>query len=40
MGRDKKAVDGLTFALDGPDGVEIVAGVDPDVARAALEDVR
>ena len=40
MGRDKKAVDGLTFALDGPDGVEVVAGVDPDVARAALEDVR
>jgi 5-deoxy-5-amino-3-dehydroquinate synthase len=40
MGRDKKAVDGLTFALDGPDGVEVVAGVDPDVARAALDDVR
>ena len=40
MGRDKKAVDGLTFALDGPDGVEVVSGVDPDVARAALEDVR
>ena len=40
MHRDKKAVDGLTFALDGPDGVEVVAGVDPDVARAALEDVR
>ncbi len=40
MGRDKKALDGLTFALDGPDGVEVVAGVDPDVARAALEDVR
>jgi 5-deoxy-5-amino-3-dehydroquinate synthase len=40
MGRDKKAVDGLTFALDGPDGVEVVAGVDPDVARSALDDVR
>ena len=40
MGRDKKAVDGLTFALDGPDGVEVVAGVDPEVARAALDDVR
>ncbi len=40
MGRDKKAVDGLTFALDGPRGVEVVAGVDPDVARAALDDVR
>ncbi len=40
MGRDKKAIDGLTFALDGPDGVEVVAGVDPDVARDALDDVR
>lgn len=40
MRRDKKAVDGLTFALDGPDGVEVVHDVDPDVARAALEDVR
>lgn len=40
MGRDKKAVDGLTFALDGPDGVEVVHDVDPDVARAALGDVR
>ena len=40
MQRDKKAVDGLTFALDGPRGVEIVAGVDPDVARVALGDVR
>ncbi len=40
MARDKKAIDGLTFALDGPDGVEIVDDVDPDVARAALGDVR
>ena len=32
MGRDKKALDGLTFVLDGPDGVEVVAGVDPAVA--------
>jgi 5-deoxy-5-amino-3-dehydroquinate synthase len=36
MGRDKKALDGLTFALDGPDGVEVVAGVDPSIARAVL----
>jgi 5-deoxy-5-amino-3-dehydroquinate synthase len=36
MGRDKKAVDGLTFVLDGPDGVEVVRGVSPDDARAAL----
>ncbi|MHB8466353.1 MAG: 3-dehydroquinate synthase [Acidimicrobiales bacterium] len=30
MGRDKKAVRGLTFVLDGPDGVEVVAGIDAD----------
>jgi 5-deoxy-5-amino-3-dehydroquinate synthase len=33
MGRDKKAVDGLTFVLDGPFGVEVVAGV-PDAIVA------
>jgi 5-deoxy-5-amino-3-dehydroquinate synthase len=37
MGRDKKAVDGLTFVLDGPDGVEVVAGVDRAAAAAALD---
>ncbi|MFT3854598.1 MAG: 3-dehydroquinate synthase family protein [Ilumatobacteraceae bacterium] len=37
MGRDKKAVDSLTFVLDGPDGVEVVKGVDPVAARAALD---
>jgi 5-deoxy-5-amino-3-dehydroquinate synthase len=37
MGRDKKALDGLTYVLDGPDGVEVVADVDPADARAALE---
>lgn len=40
MGRDKKAVSGLTFVLDGPGGIEVVPGVDADVARAALADVR
>ena len=40
MGRDKKAVDGLTFALDGPAGVEVVAGVDPGLVRDTLEAVR
>jgi 5-deoxy-5-amino-3-dehydroquinate synthase len=40
MHRDKKAVSGLTFALDGPAGVEVVPDVDPEAARAALEDVR
>jgi 5-deoxy-5-amino-3-dehydroquinate synthase len=39
MGRDKKAIAGLTFVLDGPDGVEVVPGVDPADARAALEDL-
>ena len=37
MGRDKKALDGLTFVLDGPDGVEVVAGVDPDPVRTTLD---
>jgi 5-deoxy-5-amino-3-dehydroquinate synthase len=36
MGRDKKALDGLTFVLDGPGGVEVVPGVPEDAARAAL----
>ncbi|HEX9682346.1 MAG TPA: 3-dehydroquinate synthase family protein [Acidimicrobiales bacterium] len=39
FGRDKKAVDGLTLALDGPSGVEVVTGVDPGEARAALDDL-
>jgi 5-deoxy-5-amino-3-dehydroquinate synthase len=36
MQRDKKAAGGLTFVLDGPNGVELVAGVDPAAVRAAL----
>ena len=36
MGRDKKALDGLTFVLDGPAGVEVVAGVPEAAARSAL----
>jgi 5-deoxy-5-amino-3-dehydroquinate synthase len=39
MGRDKKALSGLTFALDGPEGVEVVEGVAPDAARDALKPV-
>ncbi len=39
MARDKKAVDGLTFVLDGPDGVEVVTGVDPAAAAAVLDDM-
>ena len=36
MARDKKVTDGLTFVLDGPDGVELVTGVAPAAVRAAL----
>ena len=36
MGRDKKAIDGLTFALDGPDGVEVVAGVQESLVEQVL----
>jgi 5-deoxy-5-amino-3-dehydroquinate synthase len=37
MTRDKKAVHGLTFVLDGPHGIEVVTGVDPGTARVVLE---
>ena len=37
MGRDKKALDGLTFVLDGPAGVEVVNDVDAGVVRKVLE---
>ena len=40
MARDKKAVDGLTFVLDGPDGIQVVPGVDPGLARSTLEQLR
>ena len=40
MSRDKKALAGLTFILDGPRGVEPVSGVDPTQVRLALEAVR
>jgi 5-deoxy-5-amino-3-dehydroquinate synthase len=36
MARDKKALDGLTFVLDGPRGVELVPGVPAEAAREAL----
>jgi 5-deoxy-5-amino-3-dehydroquinate synthase len=39
MRRDKKALDGLTFALDGPDGVEVVAGVPADLVRETLKEL-
>jgi 5-deoxy-5-amino-3-dehydroquinate synthase len=37
MHRDKKAVQGLTFVLDGPDGIDVVPGVDPWMARRVLD---
>ena len=36
MARDKKALDGLTFVLDGPSGVEVVAGVERGAVEEAL----
>jgi 5-deoxy-5-amino-3-dehydroquinate synthase len=40
FGKDKKAVDGVTFMLDGPDGVEAVTGIDRTVLLDALEKIR
>ncbi len=37
MRRDKKAVTGLTFVLDGPDGVEVVPDVPDEPVLAALD---
>ncbi|MEP1122496.1 MAG: 3-dehydroquinate synthase family protein [Ilumatobacter sp.] len=37
MHRDKKALDRLTFVLDGPNGVEVVPGVDEAPVRRSLE---
>lgn len=37
MGRDKKAIDSLTFVLDSADGIEVVAGVHERDVRAALD---
>ena len=38
MGRDKKVTqNGLTFVLDGPLGLEVVAGIAPDLAESVLE---
>ncbi len=36
MGRDKKAVDGFTFVLDGPGGLEVVPGIDEAALREAF----
>ena len=39
MGRDKKAVNGMTFVLDGPAGVEQVSGVAAADVEAALKEI-
>jgi 5-deoxy-5-amino-3-dehydroquinate synthase len=39
MRRDKKALDGLTFVLDGPNGVELVSALPEADVRAALEEL-
>ena len=36
MGRDKKAIDSLTFVLDSAEGLEVVSGVSEQHVRAAL----
>ena len=40
MARDKKARHDLTFVLDGPDGVEVVRGVDEADVVATLAEMR
>jgi 5-deoxy-5-amino-3-dehydroquinate synthase len=40
MARDKKAIDGLTFILDGPTGIEVVAGVPVVAVKEALREMR
>jgi 5-deoxy-5-amino-3-dehydroquinate synthase len=40
MGRDKKATTGLTFVLDGPTGLAVVAGISVDDVRATLAELR
>ncbi|MHB1487317.1 MAG: 3-dehydroquinate synthase family protein [Acidimicrobiales bacterium] len=39
MARDKKAVTGLTFVLDGPQGVDVVSGVPGPEVLAILEEM-
>ncbi|MDZ7733441.1 MAG: 3-dehydroquinate synthase family protein [Acidimicrobiia bacterium] len=40
MRRDKKAVNGLAFALDGADGVDLVTGIDESDVLATMEELR
>ncbi len=38
MGRDKKVTDGLTFVLDGPEGLEVVNHVSPELVLGVLRE--
>ena len=38
--RDKKAVDGVTFMLDGPEGIQPVTGLGSALLRETLEAIR
>ena len=38
--RDKKAVDGVTFMLEGPEGIQPVTGLEPALLRETLEAIR
>ena len=38
MAQDKKAVDGLTFILDSPMGLQVVSGIDPQIVRVTLQE--
>lgn len=40
MARDKKALSGLTFVLDGPNGVELVTGIERAVLDQAFDAIR
>ena len=40
MGRDKKALDGITFVLDGPNGVESVTGDEISLIEDSIDAIR
>ena len=39
MGRDKKAIDSITFVLDSATGLEVVSGISDTKIREALIDL-
>ena len=39
MGRDKKAIDSITFVLDSTNGLDVVSGVPEEMIRLALTDL-